>query len=193
MANPFDQFDAPAANSFDQFDSQPQQYGNNDVLADGTRVPVGSPQAIAARSPVAGNSFLRNALLGVGKLDTDVGLGVQQMYASATGGNVAGLQAQAAQKRAVDAPLQATGGAKVGEIAGALPLGFVPGEHLCRRRCHWWCYGCDTADRTRRIAAHEYRDWCNYGRRCQVWRGQVHRLAEGSCATALHGLDTING
>ena len=129
MANPFDQFDAPAANSFDQFDSQPQQYGNNDVLADGTRVPVGSPQAIAARSPVAGNSFLRNALLGVGKLDTDVGLGVQQMYASATGGNVAGLQAQAAQKRAVDAPLQATGGAKVGEIAGALPLGFVPGAN----------------------------------------------------------------
>lgn len=144
--NPFDQFDqTQTVNPFDQFDTSPKQsYGTNDVLADGTRVPVGSQAAIAARSPVAGNSFLQNALLGIGKSYTDMALGARQMAGPpvnldvdsqgnliGTPGidNTADLQAEAAEKRKYDAPLQATGGAKVGEIAGALPLAFLPGAN----------------------------------------------------------------
>lgn len=130
--NAFDQFDT--VNPFDQFDHP--QYSNNEVLADGTRVPVGSPEAIAARSPVVGQSFLQNAQQGVGKLYTDALLGARQFYAGAadtvapqTPTRLAQLQAEAADKRQVDAPLQATAGAKAGEIVGALPLAFVPGAN----------------------------------------------------------------
>lgn len=145
--NPYDQFDA-APNPYDQFDlSQKPQYGSYDVLADGTKVPTGSQAAIDARSPVAGNNFAQNALLGVGKFYTDAMLGARQLYASAAdaidpqsptlSGLVSGqqpsrlaqLQAEAADKRQIDAPLQATGGGKVGQIAGALPFAFIPGAN----------------------------------------------------------------
>jgi hypothetical protein len=133
--NPYDQFDAPA-NPYDQFDSTAKpRVQSFDVLADGTRVLTGSPEAIAARSPVAGQHFAQNAVQGVGKLYTDALLGARQLYAQVTGGDqnsvvdpVTGMNA--AEKRNIDAPLQATGGAKVGEIAGALPLGFLAAPTL---------------------------------------------------------------
>lgn len=137
--NPFDQFDtSQAPNPFDQFDNAPQaKYGSGksyDIDANGQLVPTGSTAAEAAYSPVAGQSFLQNATQGVGKLYIDALLGSRQLYAQATGGNpnavtdpITGMNS--ADKRALDAPLQATGGAKVGEIAGALPLAFIPGAN----------------------------------------------------------------
>jgi hypothetical protein len=97
-------------------------------------VPSDSEEAAAAQSPVSGNSFLKNTQLGIGKLYTDVALGGKQLYSQGadalTGGNrYAASQQQAADKRALDAPLQATGGGKVGQFAGALPLAFVPGAN----------------------------------------------------------------
>ena len=78
-----------------------------------------SPQA---RSLVAGNSFLQNAVLGVGKLYTDMGFGARQMIGQAQdalwGPSLSGLitgktrtqqlQQEAADKRALDAPLANT-------------------------------------------------------------------------------------
>lgn len=60
---------------------------------------------------------------------TDAGLGAQQIYNQATGGDPASLQAQAAEKRQIDAPVQGTWGGKVGEIGAALPLAFLPGAN----------------------------------------------------------------
>lgn len=120
--------------------SAPNVYdAGNDSIA-----PTGSQAAIAMRSPVAGNNFLQNAQLGVGMLDTNALLAGRQMYAQAAdtlfpnqptlssiiaGGNsrMAALQKEAAEKRRLDAPLASTGGGKVGQIAGTLPLAFVPG------------------------------------------------------------------
>lgn len=136
MSGPWEDYAVAESGPWQDYAPRTPQYGNNDVLADGTRVPVGSTEAIAARSPVAGQSFLQNAQQGVGKLYTDALLGVRQLYAGAadtvapqTSTRLAQLQAEAADKRQVDAPLQATAGAKVGEIAGALPLAFVPGAN----------------------------------------------------------------
>lgn len=93
-------------------------------------VPTHSPQSAAAYSPVAGNSFLQNADIGVGKLYTDALLGARQLYAQASGGDestvVDPVTGQtAAQKRGTDAPVSSTWGGRVGEIAGALPLGYL--------------------------------------------------------------------
>lgn len=98
--------------------------------------PTGSPQAIAARNPLytpPGSSspvtdeitgFLHNALLGSGKQFTDMGLGAQQMVGAAT-------PQDAADKRALDAPLAATAGGKTGQIGTgvltAVPLTAIPG------------------------------------------------------------------
>lgn len=130
--NPYDQFDAP--NPYDQFDAAPKRGGNYDVGPNGQLLAVGSPEAIAARSPVSGQNFGQNALQGAGKFYTDAVLGARQIYAQARGGDpnavvdpITGMTS--ADKRDLDAPLQATGGAKVGEIAGALPLAFIPGAN----------------------------------------------------------------
>lgn len=135
MANPYDQFDA--SNPYDQFDAPTKVYPNSrsyDSLGDGTLAPTGSDEAHAAQSPVSGNSFLQNSQLGVGKLYTDAVLGSRQLYAQATGGDQSAVVdpftgMNAADKRSVDAPLQATGGAKVGEVVGGLPLAFLPGAN----------------------------------------------------------------
>lgn len=117
----------------------------------GQTVPTGSPAAVAARSPVAGNSFGQNALIGAGKFYTDMGLGGRQIYAQAadvispqdknlsgliTGqqpSRTAALEQEAADKRAIDAPVMGTVGGKVGQIgAGALtaiPLSAIPGAN----------------------------------------------------------------
>lgn len=113
----------------------------------GQLVPSGSDEALAAQSPVAGNSLLQNTRLGIGKLYTDAILGARQLYAQGadlispqsqtlsglitgqTPSRYAALQQEAADKRAIDAPLQGTAGAKVGEFAGALPAAFIPGAN----------------------------------------------------------------
>jgi len=104
------------------------RYGSGqsfDVTNQG-QVPSDSPEAQAAYSPVAGNSFLKNAVLGIGKLYTDTYLGARQIYGQATGNP---LYQQAVDKRALDAPLQGTWGGKVGQLAGALPLAAIPGAN----------------------------------------------------------------
>lgn len=95
--------------------------------------PTGSPEAVAAQSPVDGNSFGQNAAIGVGNLYTGALLGMKQMAAQATGGDP---NAQTdlngnteASRRALNQPLDSTWGGKTGEIAGALPLAFIPGAN----------------------------------------------------------------
>lgn len=116
-----------------------------DVTADGQTVPSASPEATAARSPVAGNNFLQNALVGSGKYFTDLGLGVRQIYGRAAddvtapswstlvkgGDRTKALEQEAAQKRQTDAPVMGTVGGKVGQIGtgvlATLPLSAIPG------------------------------------------------------------------
>jgi hypothetical protein len=86
----------------------------------------------AKYGPTAGNSFLQNAAIGAGKLYTDVGLGARQLYARAADAidpqnRLGALQSEAADKATTDQPIMATGGGKVGAVAGALPLAFIPG------------------------------------------------------------------
>lgn len=132
MSGPWEDY-ASSDGPWNDYAPQKPQYQNNEVLADGSRVPVGSPEAQAARSPVAGNNFLQNATLGVGSLYTGALLGMKQMYAQATGGDpnaqtdMAGDTA--AERRTIDAPVNSTWGGKVGQVAGAVPLAFVPGAN----------------------------------------------------------------
>jgi len=113
--------------------------------------PTGSPAAIAARSPVAGNSFGQNALIGAGKFYTDLGLGGRQIYAQTadaispqdrslsgliTGqqpSRVAALEQEAADKRAIDIPVMGTVGGRVGQVGAgvltAIPLSAIPGAN----------------------------------------------------------------
>lgn len=120
-----------------------------DVTENGL-VPTGSPEALAAQSPVSGNGFLKNTLIGSGKAFTDMGLGMRQLYAlvadkvsptaptisnlvsgTAPQSRTALLEQEALDKRMNDAALMKTGGGKVGGIgtgiATALPLAAIPG------------------------------------------------------------------
>jgi len=87
-------------------------------------------------SPVEGNSFLRNALIGSGKFFTDLGLGARQVGAQLADGTFGtnytpALLKEAAEKRAIDAPVMETAGGKVGQIGTgiltAAPLAAIPG------------------------------------------------------------------
>lgn len=102
--------------------------------------------------PTSGNSFLENALIGVGKGMTDLALGAKQRFDDAAaalerkfGGqsinaalgmrNAADIQRDTQQavneKRVTDAPIMRTAGGKVGETAAkvipAIGAAFVPG------------------------------------------------------------------
>lgn len=74
--------------------------------------------------PVADdNSFLQNAVIGLGKSFTDLGQGVGQRLRGAVGdslGDTLGLptQADVDEKRRLDAPVMATAGGKVGDFVG---------------------------------------------------------------------------
>ena len=101
----------------------------------GKLVPTGSPEAQAAQSPVSGNSFGRNALIGAGKMFTDLSLGARQIagglappsLSSLIGGS--NLQQEAANKRQIDAPIMHTGGGLAGQIGtGALIGSVLPGS-----------------------------------------------------------------
>lgn len=105
----------------------PKRYGSGaagmtDVQADNSLLPTGSQEAQDAISPVAGNNFLQNARIGVGKFYTDAMLGARQIAGMAT-------DQEAIDKRTIDAPVADTAGGKVGQFAGALPLAFVPGAN----------------------------------------------------------------
>ncbi len=123
MTNPLDDLAPPSSNPLDSLApptsnlvaSNPAEYDPTSEAYKQQYGPTGS--------------FLENALAGVGKLYTDVGLGARQAYGQVTGGDMSGLNQEAADKRALDAPLAATGGGKVGQFAGALPLAFVPGAN----------------------------------------------------------------
>lgn len=90
----------------------------------------------APKNPTEGNGFLDNAAAGLGSAIADIGLRGKQAGAwiadKAVGGNrSARVEQEIADKRELDAPLMATGGGKVGNIAGkaapALAAAFVPG------------------------------------------------------------------
>lgn len=130
--------------------SAPKSVSQYDVV-NGQLVPTGSKDAVAARSPVAGNNFAQNALIGSGKFFTDLGLGARQIYGQVadivtpqdknlsgliTGqqpSRTAALQQEVADKRAIDAPVMATAGGKVGQIGTgiltAAPLSAIPGAN----------------------------------------------------------------
>jgi hypothetical protein len=117
-----------------QLNAPKPQYGNYEVGPNGERYPVGSPEARALYSPVAGQSFLQNAQQGMGKFYSDAVLGAKQIYAQMTGADPNAVVNPitgdtSAETRKLDAPLQSTGGAKVGEFAGSLPLAFIPGAN----------------------------------------------------------------
>ncbi len=123
MTNPLDDLAPPSSNPLDSLApptsnlvaSNPSEYDPTSEAFKQQYGPTGS--------------FLENALAGVGKLYTDVGLGARQAYAQVTGGDSSALNQEAADKRAIDAPLAGTVGGKVGQFAGALPLAFVPGAN----------------------------------------------------------------
>lgn len=90
----------------------------------------GSPAAVAASSPVSGNDWSQNMDAGVGSLWSDASLAMRQMYAQIMGnGQTPALEQTALAKRATDAPLLSTGGGRVGQFVGALPLAAVPGAN----------------------------------------------------------------
>jgi hypothetical protein len=121
-------------------DGTPPRYfgsGKSYDAVGGQLVPTGSPQAQAGYSPIDASNpnsrspvtdevtgFLRNALAGSGARLTDMGLAAQQIL------GVASPQ-DAANKRALDAPVNATAGGRFGQLAtGALtavPLAGIPG------------------------------------------------------------------
>lgn len=135
--------------------AQPK-YLSFDVLADGSRVPTGSPEAIAARSPVAGNSGLDNVVQGYGHATVDLWRGIKERALEApyavmdavspnsptlsnlvTGkqplSRVEQLHQTVADQRQLDAPLMATRGGKIGNFTGTvanlIPAAFIPGAN----------------------------------------------------------------
>jgi len=132
-SNPYDQFDT--RNPYDQFDTTAgAAVAPSSSVSDAAEY---DPQSAAYQQrygATSGNSFLQNTRIGIGKLYTDALLGARQLYAHgadafAGGNSYAGLQQEAAEKRAIDAPIQATGGGKVGQVLGALPLALIPGAN----------------------------------------------------------------
>jgi len=92
----------------------------------GKAVPVGSPEDIAAQSPVSGNSGAYNTLLGWQRGVHEIGRGIGQDLGLVSRQDVA-------NDRALDAPLMATTGGKVGNFLGQVnaiaPAAFVPGAN----------------------------------------------------------------
>lgn len=76
--------------------------------------------------PTEGNSFLDNALIGVGKGMTDLYQGGKQVLGLAS-------EAEIAEKRKLDAPLMDTVGGNVGNVIGQAallaPAAFIPGAN----------------------------------------------------------------
>jgi hypothetical protein len=150
--NPYDQFDT--VNPYDQFDAPVQRSPLDDLPppgAGGNPLDALPPPASqfdpseydptsaayqAKYGATSGNSFLQNATIGAGKFYTDAGLATRQMYANLRdriNGPTLGqsrssaLEQEAAEKRAIDAPVMGTWGGKVGQFAALAPVLAVPG------------------------------------------------------------------
>ena len=87
-------------------------------------------------SPTSGLTGWRSILSGdtdaaAGKFLTDKWLGAKQIAANLFGSpeQQGALNQEAAQKRSLDAPLQATAGGKAGQAIMAAPLAFLPGAN----------------------------------------------------------------
>lgn len=87
-------------------------------------------QALGATYPVSAEieQGIGNARIGVGKLYTDVGLRLHQLYNAITGGP--SLDQDIEEKRARDQQISSTFGGKAGEVVGAAPLGVISGPSV---------------------------------------------------------------
>lgn len=118
MSGPWDDYAPASSGPWEDYAATPQSIPQLDLAEyDPT-----SPAYQGKYGATAGNSFLQNALIGAGKMYTDIGLGARQLLGTAGTG-------EAAEKRAVDAPIMATGGGKMGSIAAMAPAFFVPGAN----------------------------------------------------------------
>lgn len=125
------------SSSFDLSSADPVGETTQDGFDLSSADPVGAtPKTGTAKTQYdPTGSFLQNTLAGVGKLYTDAVLGGKQLINQTIGRyqgpqfDPAALEAEAAEKRKIDAPLEATVGGKVGQVAGALPLAFAPGAN----------------------------------------------------------------
>jgi hypothetical protein len=127
VANPLDDLAPPSSNPLDSLappqsslvSSNPGEYDPTSAAYQQNYGPTDS----------GFSGFLRNVASGAGKLYSDVGLGARQAYAQATHADTSALNQEAIDKRSLDAPLAATGGGKVGQFVGALPLAAIPGAN----------------------------------------------------------------
>lgn len=86
--------------------------------------------ALGATHPVTAEleQGLGNAAIGAGALYTDAGLRLHQLYNAITGGP--SLDAEVAEKRRMDAPINATYGGMLGKVAGAAPGAVLAGPSI---------------------------------------------------------------
>jgi hypothetical protein len=87
---------------------------------------VGAPVQVEDYDPTEGNSFAKNALIGVGKGMTDLYMGGKQALGLASDEDVA-------EKRRIDEPLMSTVGGNVGNVIGQAaalaPAALIPGAN----------------------------------------------------------------
>lgn len=97
-----------------------------DQTLSGGWAPTGSPEAIAARSPVAGNTYGQNMAIGAGQSMHSLYQGAMQDVGMASRQDVQNT-------RHLDAPLTDAPGAGVGRFMGTaatlLPAAFIPGAN----------------------------------------------------------------
>src|SRR6185437_12108756 len=136
MSDPYAGFSAPQADPYEGIAVPYPDYVSTPSAPqlDPSEYDPNSAAYQAKYGTVAGNSFWRNALIGAGKLYTDVGLGARQIGAQLSGADQSAVVdpftgQNAADKRATDVAINSTGGGRVGQIAGALPLAFIPGAN----------------------------------------------------------------
>lgn len=93
------------------------------LVANGYGASLSSAEDRAMADPTRGNSFLQNATIGLGKMMTDTGRGVAQLFG-------AGNQEAIDEAKKLDAPLMNTVGGNVGHIAGNVGMALLPGGAL---------------------------------------------------------------
>lgn len=129
----------------------PGAAGMKDVLADGSTALSDSPEAAAARSPLAGTGRLEKAMLGYGKSFVDTGRGLQQLAApvmdaidprsQTMSGLITGkqpvsradeLRQRVDDQRQIDKDLMSDGWGVAGDIAGNLAQWAIPGSVVAK-------------------------------------------------------------
>lgn len=130
MADEWSQYEAPA-DEWSQYEAKPAATPRPSLSASHPAEYDPSSAEYKQRYNPTG-SFWENALAGAGEFVSNAGLGARQIYGQASdrlaGTHLsAGLNQEAADSRELNAPLNATGGGKVGQVAAALPLALIPG------------------------------------------------------------------